>query len=187
VTSSRRTTRTSRSDLGPASPRGAEPPARRTVLRKLSSRDSRATPTLDQWSRPASSVARDPASPQMHAVFRIDTPGPPARENGGSSVRMNGSSGPRPSVRASSTPCPPPTRSRHREPATATPRGPEAAGFIGETESKRVTNVSLALQTGKRRVAPTCVPAGQSHFSGAACRNRTDDLIITSDSLYRLS
>ena len=32
---------------------------------------------------------------------------------------------------------------------------------------------------------PACLQSGA--FGGAACQNRTDDLVITSDSLYRLS
>ena len=42
-----------------------------------------------------------------------------------------------------------------------------------------------------RRTKPRlilCVVAGQAAFlRGAACRNRTDDLLITSETLYRLS
>ena len=48
---------------------------------------------------------------------------------------------------------------------------------------KRVTNVSLGGSRGKKTPPGSRVPGGV----GAACQNRTDDLVITSDSLYRLS
>ena len=58
----------------------------------------------------------------------------------------------------------------------------DAAARIGGTTGDRRGRGSKVISTGSTNGwAPTW------GFAGAACRNRTDDLLITSETLYRLS
>ena len=53
---------------------------------------------------------------------------------------------------------------------------------------KRVTNVSIDVFAGPRAYSgPDQYLLVRATVVGAACRNRTDDLLITSETLYRLS